>query len=85
MVKRTEAECRGCGDVVACDNQTITEVERVSHDEGRADVDVTVTTGQCDSCLESSGPDEHFRADEEQDEAYARAEAEYRGLDRGEL
>jgi len=85
MANYTDAECRDCGDVTRCDDQTLHEVERVSHAEGWTDIDYTVTTGQCDSCLENNGADEHFVADEAQDEAEARAEAEYREREGSEL
>jgi hypothetical protein len=76
-MKRTEAECRVCGIVALCDNRTLDSVERVSHDEGRADIDYTVTTGLCDDCLPVP--------DEAQDESEARAEREYRDLYGSEL
>lgn len=79
------AECRDCRQMVPCDAATHHEVERVSHDEGRCDIDYTVLTGQCDDCLSANGPDEFCDVFEAQDETYARAEAEYRTWDRGEL
>lgn len=77
--------CRSCGDTTTCPDWTCREQEKTSHDEGRSDVSHTVTTGQCVSCLQAHGPDEHSDPPEAQDEAEARAEREYRELDRGEL
>jgi hypothetical protein len=76
--------CRSCGEHV-CDRH---EPDGTRHeddsdnDEGVAEMRISVL---CPRCLEDDGPDEYCVAPEEQDEAQARAEREYRDLDRGEL
>lgn len=85
MASHEYLRCRACGDMATCQSWTLSERERTSHDEGRADANWTETTGQCDDCLECHGPDDDCRPEAEQDEAEARAEAEYRTWDRGEL
>ena len=76
--------CRSCGKHVcaACTEPFSLLEDDSDNSEGVAEMKITV---QCADCLESEGPDEFCTAPEEQDEAYARAEAEYRDLDRGEL
>ena len=82
----TRAECRSCGDTTPCQDWTLHVKDIVIHDEGVSDQDCEgPTTGQCDACLQAYGPDDDCTVPEEQDDAYARAEREYRDLDRGEL
>jgi len=77
--------CRECDSVAFCQPFTVAEFERTKHDEGQSDVNYTVTTGQCEACLKANGADEHCDVPEVQDEAEARAEREYRDMDKGEL
>lgn len=77
--------CRCCGETRRCQEWTLHTRDLVSHDEGRADVDHELLTGLCGDCLTAHGPDEDCGVPEEQDEAEARAEREYRTYDKGEL
>jgi len=80
----TEILCRVCEDYKPA--STVPDWTRREQDsDNDAGVAVNRVDGQCEDCLENDGPDEHCTVPEEQDEAYARAEAEYRNLDRGEL
>ena len=79
MVK-TSFHCRGCDAFRPCYKWTVHEHEVDNYYQKG-----TETTGRCDDCLKSRGPDQYCCPPEEQDEAQARAEAEYRDLDQGEL
>ena len=81
----TRTDCRSCGDTAPCQEFTLHVKDVVIHDEGVSDVDAEKLTGQCDDCLEKYGPDDDCTVPDVQDEAEARAEREYRDLDRGEL
>lgn len=75
--------CRTCDAVCFC--QPFTVAEQDAPDPTATDGTVTVTTGQCDDCLNAYGPDDHCDQPEVQDEAEARVEREYRTHDKGEL
>jgi hypothetical protein len=85
MASHTTAECRTCGGMERCKEWTLHTKDVVIHDEGYSVQDGELLTGQCDECLEDYGADDDCTVPEEQDEAYARAEIEYRDLDKGEL
>jgi len=74
-----ELLCRWCDTSRFCQPWTVYEREVTGYKSDVGEYHMgTDKTGQCDDCRETHGADEYCSPPDEQDEAQARAEAEYR-------
>lgn len=57
--------CRSCGHIGQVQDFTLSTEDVIVHDEGFSDTAGEVTTGQCDDCLKTYGPDDDCTVPEE--------------------